>query len=217
MTQLTTDPAPDWDPRWSPDGSEIAFYAYRSGNRDVWVMPSRGGPARQLTSDPAQDSDPTWSSDGRQIAFLSGRARETSVWIVNAKGGEARSVAAGGSGESFPDGHAFLISREGRLYRVAQDGGTPSPLPPTGEEPSKLRFARDGRSIYYSVISGPREKHDFWRLSLADGKVSRLTKLEGRRGNIGDAFATDGRYLYFNWREDDGDIWVMDVATDVGK
>jgi hypothetical protein len=87
----------------------------------------------------------------------------------------------------------------------------------TGDQPYSLRFARDGRSIYYSVITGPREKHDFWQLSLADGKVSRLTKLEGRRGNIGGAFATDDRYLYFTWREDDGDIWVMDVPTDVRK
>jgi hypothetical protein len=48
---------------------------------------------------------------------------------------------------------------------------------------------------------------------LGDDKVSRLTKLEGRRGNIGDRFATDGRYLYFTWQEDDGDIWVMDVVN----
>src|SRR6185295_8247563 len=40
MTPLTTDPAPDWDPRWSPDGREIAFYAYRSGNRDS-SLPTR--------------------------------------------------------------------------------------------------------------------------------------------------------------------------------
>jgi Tol biopolymer transport system component len=27
LTQLTNDPTPDWNPRWSPDGKEIAFYA----------------------------------------------------------------------------------------------------------------------------------------------------------------------------------------------
>jgi hypothetical protein len=52
---------------------------------------------------------------------------------------------------------------------------------------------------------------------VRDSTVSRLTKLEGRRGNIGGDFATDGRYLYFTWREDDGNIWVMDVVTDVRK
>ena len=46
MTQITTDPRPDW----SPDGSEVAFYSMRSGNRDIWVLPSSGGAARQITT-----------------------------------------------------------------------------------------------------------------------------------------------------------------------
>ena len=74
-------------------------------------------------------------------------------------------------------------------------------------------MSRDGQSIYYSVSRGPREHHDLWRLSLADGKISRLTKLEGQRGRLGYFFAADARYLYITWHEDDGDIWVMDVAT----
>jgi Tol biopolymer transport system component len=74
------------------------------------------------------------------------------------------------------------------------------------------RVSRDGRSIYYSVISGPPEDHDLWSVSLADGTVSRLTKLEGRRGRLGYYFAADDRNLYFTWYEDEGDIWVMDVA-----
>jgi Tol biopolymer transport system component len=219
MTPLTTDPTPDWNPRWSPDGREIAFYAYRSGNRDIWVMPSMGGPARQLTSHPAQEVRPRWSPDGHEIAFYSERTGGIGHWIVDAKGGDARFVTTGGSdsGEWSPDGRALVVEKQGRLYRVAKDGGEPVLMIPTGEPASSLRFSRDGQSIYYSVVTGPREKHDFWKVSLGNGKVSRLTKLEGRRGNIDYDFATDGRYLYFTWREDDGDIWVMDVATDARK
>ena len=214
MTPLTTDPTPDWNPRWSPDGREIAFYAYRSGNRDIWVMPSRGGPARQLTSHPAQDTDPAWSPDGHEIAFYSQRTRGGGTWIVNARGGDARFVTAGVA-EWTPDGRGLVVEMRDGLYRVKKEGGAPVRLTPIGEQASSPRFSRDGQSIYYSVITGSRENHDFWKLSLADGKVSRLTKLEGRRGNIGENFATDNRYLYFTWREDDGDIWVMDVVKDV--
>jgi hypothetical protein len=57
----------------------------------------------------------------------------------------------------------------------------------------------------------------FWKLSLADSKVSRLAALAERRGGINDEFTTDGRFLYFTWREDEGDIWVMDVDTPVGR
>ena len=69
MTPLTTDLAPDWHPIWSPDGTQIAFYSYRTGNREIFVMPSQGGPARQLTSHPGHDRPMNWSPDGREIAF----------------------------------------------------------------------------------------------------------------------------------------------------
>ena len=38
ITQLTTHPAVDRAPAWSPDGDKIAFGSYRSGNHDVWVL-----------------------------------------------------------------------------------------------------------------------------------------------------------------------------------
>ena len=91
------------------------------------------------------------------------------------------------------------------------------PLSTGAHQPNSPRVSRDGRFIYYSVISGPREHHDLWRLSLADGAISRLTKLEGQRGRLGYYFAADARYLYFTWYEDDGDIWVMDVGTSTDK
>ena len=121
-------------------------------------------------------------------------------------------AARGANVEWSPDGQWLVFERENRLYRVARDGGEPLLLAPTGVQPLP-RFSRDGQSIYYHGITGPREQHDFWKLSLNDDKVSRVTTLEGRRGNIGsNMFATDGRYLYFTGREDDGDIWVMDVV-----
>jgi Tol biopolymer transport system component len=210
MTQLTTDPTPDWSPRWSPNGREIAFYAYRSGNRDIWVMPARGGPARQLTFDPATDFFPSWSPGGRDIAFGSERGGEGAIWTIAAAGGEPRRVTVGENGVWSPDGSLILV-RQDKLFRVPTDGGETVPLPTVGHQPAHIRVSPDGRFIYYSVISGPGEQHGLWRQSLADGAISRLTKLEGQRGSIGFIFAANARYLYLTWQEDDGDIWVMDV------
>ena len=208
-TPLTTDPAPDWNPRWSPDGRQIAFYAYRSGNRDIWVMPSRGGPARQLTSHPGQDWFQAWSPDGREIAFHSS---STTVSIIAANGGEPRPIATGVSNPEWsPDGRWLLLLKDdGRLYRVAREGGQPSLLSSSIQQAYGARFSRDGRSIYYQVIDGRASQA--WKLSLSDGKISRLTQLEGRRGRLGYIASSDDRYMYFTWYEDDGDIWVMDVA-----
>ena len=83
---------------------------------------------------------------------------------------------------------------------------------PTPSPPSVARFWPDGQSVLFSVIRSPREDREVWRLSLANRKAQPLTDLRGRRGELGENFASDEKSLYFLWREDDGDIWVMDVA-----
>ena len=69
LTRLTHSPGPDFDPSWSPDGTQIAFRSERSGQPEVWVMNADGTGQRQL----AAGLSPAWSPDGSLIAF-SGRA-----------------------------------------------------------------------------------------------------------------------------------------------
>jgi tricorn protease len=58
-------------PRWSPDGSKIAFISDKTGEEEVWIVPQDGaGPAEQLTSGgKAMRYAPEWSADGKRIAF----------------------------------------------------------------------------------------------------------------------------------------------------
>ena len=48
--QLTTHPAHDTRPVWSPDGQKIAFASNRSGNFDVFLMNKEGGEPKRLTT-----------------------------------------------------------------------------------------------------------------------------------------------------------------------
>ncbi|MCC9074783.1 SH3 domain-containing protein [Litorilinea aerophila] len=50
VTRLTTDPALDGLPAVSPDGQQVAFLSNRGDGWGIWVMPARGGPARQLVT-----------------------------------------------------------------------------------------------------------------------------------------------------------------------
>jgi len=76
-----------------------------------------------------------------------------------------------------------------------------------------FRWSRDGKRIYF--LGSEESEYDVWGLTLEDGNVRRMTRFSQRAGSLGDyALALDEEYLYFSWRNDLGDIWVMDVATD---
>jgi hypothetical protein len=56
---------------------------------------------------------------------------------------------------------------------------------------------------------------NIWALSLSDRREFVVTNLSGRRGSLGfQPPAIDQKYLYFPWRDDVGDVWVMDVIDE---
>jgi eukaryotic-like serine/threonine-protein kinase len=215
--QLTMDPAPDWGPGWSPDGRQLAFYSYRTGDREIFVMPATGGPATQLTRSPGLDAGSRWSPDGREIAFRSERTGNSEVWVISADGTESRQItnhpASDGLASWSPDGLwlAFGSNRSGRnqIWRVPSQGGEPELL--TRGPGRGPHWSRDGAHIYFR---GDEERAgNFWRFSFEDRSERPVTNLVGKRGTLGVMQpATDGQFLYFPWRDDLGDIWVMDVT-----
>ncbi len=217
MLQLTTDPTPDWLARWSPLERHIAFYAYRSGNRDVCVMPVEGGPARQLTTHEARDANPAWSPDGSRIAFSSERSGNRDLWVVAAEGGTPQQLTREPGYDEMPryspDGErlAFVSSRAARdlsVWVMPSEGGEPEVL--SGNDAYFPMWSADGSDVYF--IRRRPAVGDIWRVSVRDRRERQMTALAGRAGAIGTyGLAVDAQYIYFTWREDLGDIWVMDV------
>ena len=82
--RLTTDPAVEAHPAWSPDGTEIAFLRLRPGSPrgvmssqlsagEAYVVSPLGGPPRRVSGFPAQGR-PSWSPDGRWLAVSKARS-----------------------------------------------------------------------------------------------------------------------------------------------
>jgi dipeptidyl aminopeptidase/acylaminoacyl peptidase len=67
-TRQTTFGPKDSSPRWSPDGQFLAFLSDRGKERQVYLLPTTGGEARQLTSLPFGVSTFSWSPDGSAVA-----------------------------------------------------------------------------------------------------------------------------------------------------
>jgi dipeptidyl aminopeptidase/acylaminoacyl peptidase len=183
--RITTDPAVEDFPAWSPDGAQIAFDSVaRDGNRDVWTIGVDGSGLRRITQDPAHDIVPSWSHDGRVIYFASSRTGRFEVWRTSADGGAEVQITV--QGGRFP-----LESMNGRtLYYLAGQADGPLMSRPTagGEERTVLPcvrafgYAVAPRGIVYhecltaETAGTPRRPFRYWDTATGqDREIASVT------------------------------------------
>src|SRR5512136_676829 len=91
VRRLTSHPGVEAGPRFSPDGSLLAFTGRYEGNTDVFVVPVAGGVPKRLTYHPGDDRALGFTPDGKAILFSSGRevytGRYTQLFTVPVEGG----------------------------------------------------------------------------------------------------------------------------------
>jgi Tol biopolymer transport system component len=144
-------------PRFSPDGSRIAFASYRSGGPEIWIARRDGSGLQQITSLGAPELFiGGWSPDGARIAFDAPIAGNDDVFVVGADGGHLRQLTSEPSVDGVPswsgDGRwiYFLSTRAGAIpdiWRVSPDGGPATRMTRNGGfEPKE---SPDGRYLFY--------------------------------------------------------------------
>ncbi|HEY0625797.1 MAG TPA: amidohydrolase family protein [Allosphingosinicella sp.] len=172
-------------PRFSPDGRQIAFTSDRGGGDNIWIMNVDGSGRRQLTKESfTLLNNPTWSPDGRYIAarkhFTTQRSAGTGeVWLYHVGGGNGVALVERPNpqhqkelGEPMftPDGSAIYFSRD------ITPGGT-------------FQYAQNSNQALFAI-----ERYD-----LRTGE--RSTAAGGPGGAVRPAPSPDGRYLAFVKRE----------------
>jgi Tol biopolymer transport system component len=96
VKQLTTDPAAEFDPAWSPDGMQIAYRHQPGDDRttEIWVVNADGSNAHALTENDVADWGPGWTPDGRvswnSAVGVGGGGFH--LWVANADGSDQHSL-----------------------------------------------------------------------------------------------------------------------------
>jgi tricorn protease len=111
-------------PRFSPDGSKIAFSGNYNGNIDIYVVPSNGGMAERVTHHGMFDRMSDWYPDGSKILYTtsmeSGKQRFSQFYSVSPNGGmpDKLPVPYGEFGVISPDEKMIAYTPRTRSYRT---------------------------------------------------------------------------------------------------
>ncbi len=192
---VLTGPPFESQPRFSPDGSWIAFLSDRTGAENVWIAKPDGSDAKKLSDDKDSEfASPTWSADGRYvIASRTNWGQSTyELWMYHVDGGAGVQLT-----KAKPDPKTPRNQRSNAIGAVA------SP---------------DGRYLYYARKNGGFQYNatfPLWqvaRMDLRSGHEDVLTQEQGSA--IRPLLSPDGKKLVYGTRFDgETGLRIRDLAT----
>lgn len=210
--QLTFAPMRALDPRWSPDGSLIAFVgtADVGATQKVYLVSANGGASRLAApGSSAEQALADWPPNGQSVLFTTTDA-SGSTWTLHAlnlKTGRETvlpGTLGAGTGRMSSDGRylAAVSVPAQNLLLYDMNAGTTRRLTEFADYPN---WSADGKYIYYSTLSGgfilPPEKTGVFRVKVADGSVERVAPMP--------AFPLSGNWGIWCGLAPDGSVLVM--------
>ena len=202
--QITTNPAYDTDPMWSPDGGSIIFASYRNKSKDIYSVPVEGGAPTRLTSHPGNETPMTVLENGN-IIFSANIQQDAQFG-------------------DFPGGT--------QVYMVGKEGGRPEMV--SALQISNMSVRADGTVLYedYKGYEDPLRKHhtssvtrDIWMYQPSadktggfrideNGTFKKVSTFNGEDRNP--VFAADGDSYYYLC-EQDGTLNIYSNGTTVNN
>lgn len=214
-------------PRFSPDGSQIAFSGNYDGNTDIYVLPNQGGIPQRVTHHGMNDRLLDWYPDGKHLLYVSsmesGKQRFSQFYKVPATGGlpEKLPMAYGEFGSISPDGQKIAFTDRSRIHRTWKRyrGGMAADvwlfdLNTLESENITDNAANDelpmwvGTKVYFLSDQGPNQRFNLWVYDTRSKNSKQLTHFS----EFDVHYPSDGpEEIVF---EAGGKLQLLDLATE---
>ena len=213
--RLTTHPAADFNPRWSPDGRAIWFLSTRSGSSQVWRLRMDAGEPEQVTDLPLGVANLSVAPDGAHLAFtLEVYPDCPGVECTAERLAEAAEAKTSGRiydrlfirhWDTWKDGrrsHLFVMpSAGGEAVDVMAGMDADAPSKPFGG-PEEFTFTPDGSSLVFTArVAGGAEPwstdFDLYVAPIDGSRAPRLLTESNRAWDTSPVFAPDGNTLAY--------------------
>lgn len=232
--RISSGPAWEVQPRFSPNGKEIAFTSDRAGGNNLWRMSVDGSNAVQVTKEKFRlFNNPIWTPDGQ---YLIGRKHFTSerslgageLWMTHRSGGDGLQLTKRkndqmdlGEPAISPDGRYVYYSEDvssgdtfsynknvhGVIYaikRLDRETGETRTLVNTPGGAIRPQASPDGKRLAF--VKRVRDKTVLHVLDLASGKVTPIWN--GLSHDMQEVWAIFGPYANFNWTPDSQSVVI---------
>lgn len=180
-TNIASGMAWEMQPRFSPDGSRIAFTSDRAGGDNIWTMNVDGSDMKQVTKESFRlTNNPTWSADGQFIAarkhFTTSRSLGVGeIWLYHTSGGSGVQLVKKPSEAHQKELGEPMFSADGRYVYYTQNT-TPGPI---------FEYAQDSNKQIFQIK----------RYDMETGEIN--VAAGGAGGAVRPAPSPDGKYLAY--------------------
>ena len=214
-------------PRFSPDGTRIAFSGNYDGNTDVYTVAALGGAITRLTHHPMNDRVLDWYPDGESILYASsmesGKQRFNQLYRTDDEGGlpEKLPIPYGEFGAISPDGRTLAyipITRDFRTWKRYRGGMAPDiftfDLQTLESENVTSSDANDtqpmwhGETLYFLSDRDEYQRYNIWARDPGTGQVRQITRFTDFDVHFPSIGPSD---IVF---EAGGDLYLLDLATE---